>query len=304
MLLAEVLEHLRPAPGMIFLDATVGGGGHAAAIARRIQPGGKLIGVDRDAEALSAAAHHLEGFGSMVKLVQSRFDRLDEVLAEAGVRELDGVLVDAGVSSRQLDTAERGFSFSRPGPLDMRMDQSSGMTAAEWLERASVEEMTRSFYQYGEERWSRRIADRIAEARRRSPLTTTDRLADVIAGAVPRSAWPRGINPATRVFQAIRIVLNEELAQLGKVIELGVGSLRTTGRMAVISFHSLEDRIVKQSFARLAGACTCPPGMPVCGCGAVALVKLITRKPVIASEDEVRTNPRARSAKLRVVERM
>lgn len=304
VLLDEMLEFLRPAPGAVFVDATVGAGGHAAAIAGKIMPGGRLIGLDRDRLALEIAGERLAPFGASVTLIHSRLDALDRTLAAERIERVDGILIDLGVSSMQLDNADRGFSFSRSGPLDMRMDRLSGKTAAERIAQASVQELTDIFYRYGEERWSKRIAERIVEHRAQRAIVDTKQLADIVAGAIPRGAWQKGLHPATRIFQALRIAVNDELDQIEPAIRQGVDRLKTGGRIGIIAFHSLEDRIVKRTLARLEGQCTCPPRLPVCGCGAVATVKLVTRKPLTPSEEEVQRNPRARSARLRVAERV
>ncbi len=304
VLLDEILTFLRPSPGDVFVDATVGAAGHAGAITEKIMPAGRLIGLDRDPSALALAGERLAQFGTAITLLQSRLDELDRTLRVANVDRIDGILIDLGVSSMQLDNADRGFSFSRPGPLDMRMDPLSGSTAAELVAESSVEVLTDIFYRYGEERWSKRIAERIVEHRVRHAIENTKQLADIVAGAIPRGAWQKGLHPATRVFQAIRIAVNEELEQIEPAIRQGVDRLKAGGRIAVIAFHSLEDRVVKGTLARLEGQCTCPPRLPVCGCGAVATVKVITRKPVAPSEAEVQRNPRARSARLRVAERI
>ena len=270
----------------------------------RILPGGRLIGLDRDEQALQEAARTLSSFGDAVTLVHSRFDQIGKVLDRHFVEQIDGMLMDLGVSSLQFDRGERGFSLSKPGPADMRMDASGGQTAADLLATASEDELTDIFYRYGEERWSRRIARRIVEERSRRPITLTNELADVVARAIPRGAWPKGIHPATRIFMAIRIAVNDELIQIEPAIRAGVDRLKQQCRIGVISFHSLEDRIVKQTFRDLAGACKCPPGLPVCACGAVASVRVVSRRPIGPSEGELKLNPRARSAKLRVAERL
>jgi len=302
VLCAAVLEWLRPAPGAVIVDATVGAGGHASALLEKILPGGRLIGLDRDRDALELTGRRLERFGDAVTLRPSRLDRLSESLEKLGIERVNSVLVDLGVSSMQLDRAERGFSFSRPGPLDMRMDQGQGRAASELVAQLSEDDLADIFYRYGEERWSRRIARRIVEERARGAIERTDQLAGLVAKAIPRGAWPRGIHPATRVFQALRIAVNEELDQVEPAIRQAVEYLRPGGRLALIAFHSLEDRVVKQTLVSLAGKCTCPPRFPVCVCGAVALVKILTRKPVVASAAEVAMNPRSRSARLRVLE--
>lgn len=282
----EVLAVLRPRPGGRYLDATVGLGGHAEAILQASQPSGTLLGVDRDAGALAIARQRLAPFGQHVRLLQGRYEELTH-LVEAG-SAFDGILFDLGASWLQLDTAERGFSFAREGPLDMRMDRSGGQTAADLVNRVSERDLAELIFRWGEERWSRRIARAIVEARRRTPLRTTAALADAVAGAIPRRAWPRHIHPATRTFQALRIAVNDELAGLGPALETAAAHLRPLGRMVAISFHSLEDRIVKQTMRRLGGT---------------GGLRLLTKRPILPKDAEVTVNPRARSAKLRALER-
>lgn len=286
VLRAEVLALLQPRPGGRYLDATVGLGGHAEAILQASEPTGTLLGIDRDGEALALAAERLAPFGPRVTLRQGRHEAVAELVgAEEG---FDGILFDLGASSLQLDSAARGFSFSREGPLDMRMDQSGGDTAADLVNRLSERELADLIFRWGEERWSRRIARAIEEARRQAPIRTTTALADIVARAIPRGAWPRYIHPATRTFQALRIAVNDELTGLGPALEEAVTLLRPGGRVAVISFHSLEDRIVKQTWRQLAAS----------GWG-----RIRTKRPVTPGDAEIAVNPRARSAKLRALER-
>lgn len=286
VLRAEVLALLQPRPGGRYLDATVGLGGHAEAILQASEPTGTLLGIDRDGEALALAAERLAPFGPRVTLRQGRHEAVAELVgAEEG---FDGILFDLGASSLQLDSAARGFSFSREGPLDMRMDQSGGDTAADLVNRLSERELADLIFRWGEERWSRRIARAIEEARRQAPIRTTTALADIVARAIPRGAWPRHIHPATRTFQALRIAVNDELTGLGPALEEAVTLLRPGGRVAVISFHSLEDRIVKQTWRQLAAS----------GWG-----RIRTKRPVTPGDAEIAVNPRARSAKLRALER-
>ncbi len=286
VLLAEVVAILRPRPGGSYLDATVGLGGHAEAILRASEPTGTLLGIDRDGEALALAALRLAAFGSRVTLRQGRYEDLPDLVG-AG-RTFDGILFDLGASSLQLDSAARGFSFGREGPLDMRMDQRAGETAADLVNRLPERELADLIFRWGEDRHARRIARAIVEARRRSPLLTTTALAEVVARAIPRPAWPRRIHPATRTFQALRIAVNDELAGLDRALEEAVGLLNPAGRLAVLSFHSLEDRIVKRTWRRLEAA---------------GLVRILTRRPIRPTEAEAASNPRARSAKLRALER-
>jgi len=286
VLLQEVLALLQPGPGGRYLDATVGLGGHAEAILQASDPGGRLIGIDRDAEALAIAREHLARFGERAMLLQGRYEDL-AVLVGTG-QAFDGILFDLGPSSLQFDTADRGFSFSREGPLDMRMDPSTGDSAADLVARLSERDLADLIFRRGEERFARRIARAIVAARPRRAIRTTTALAEVVARAVPRAAWPRHIHPATRTFQALRIAVNDELTELARVLGEALALLRPGGRLAVISFHSLEDRIVKQTsrqFQAAAAAC------------------ILTPRPVTPGEAEVAENPRARSAKLRAVER-
>ncbi|HEX9898004.1 MAG TPA: 16S rRNA (cytosine(1402)-N(4))-methyltransferase RsmH [Candidatus Methylomirabilis sp.] len=282
----EVLALLQPGPGGRYLDATVGLGGHAEAILQASAPGGTLLGIDRDGEALALARQRLAPFGPRVTLVQGRYEELADL---PGIgKGFDGMLFDLGSSWLQLDSAERGFSFGREGPLDMRMDRSTGQTAADLVNRLSERDLADLIFRWGEERWSRRIAWAVVEARRRTPIRTTTELASLAAGAIPRRAWPRHIHPATRTFQALRIAVNDELAGLGPALEKAVTLLRPGARAAAISFHSLEDRIVKQTWR----------GLEVSG-----RARVLTKRPITPGETEVAGNPRARSAKLRAVER-
>ncbi|RMF46160.1 MAG: 16S rRNA (cytosine(1402)-N(4))-methyltransferase RsmH [Deltaproteobacteria bacterium] len=299
----QVLQLLRPQSGGVYLDGTVGGGGHAALVLEASAPDGRLIGLDRDPEALAAAAERLRPFGERAILVRSAFADFPRVLEGLGIDGLDGMLLDLGVSSHQLDTAGRGFSFRLDGPLDMRMNPGEGESAAELVARLDAGELARVFRDYGEERFARRIARRIVERRDEEPITTTAQLAELVAAVVPASRDSRRIHPATRVFQALRIAVNGELEQVRQGVEAGIRYLKPGGRLAVISFHSLEDRIVKQLFRDAARGCICPPRLPVCQCGREPEVNLLTRKAWRATETEIANNARARSAVLRAVER-
>lgn len=300
----EVLELLAPRPGGIYLDGTIGGGGHARLILEASSPDGRLIGFDRDPAALAAAAAMLATFGERVTLCRGSFAGLDGQLASLGVDRVDGILLDLGVSSHQLDTPERGFSFREEGPLDMRMDPAQPESAADLLARADAEELKRIFREYGEERWAGRIAREIVRSRGTAPLLTTSQLAELVCRAVPGGHVPQRIHPATRVFQALRIAVNGELAALEAGLAAALRSLRPGGRLVVISFHSLEDRLVKQGFRAAASSCTCPPRLPVCVCGRQAEVKILTSRGVRPAEAEIAANPRARSAILRAVEKL
>lgn len=300
----EVLECLCPRPGELFVDGTVGGGGHARLILEATAPDGLLIGLDRDREALAEAGRVLAPFGERAVLRHGNFAEAGRILAELGITAIDGMLLDLGVSSFQLDTARRGFSFQSDAPLDMRMDTSSGVTAAEVVNTLSSEELSRIFRDYGEERYARRIARRIEQVRGEQPLRTTRELAELVRDAVPGGHVPARIHPATRVFQALRIHVNAELDSLQDGLQRAMELLKPGGRMAVISFHSLEDRIVKRFFRSQVQTCICPPGLPVCACGQEPRATLLTRKGLRAGEAELATNPRARSAILRAIRRL
>lgn len=301
VLLSEVLEHLEPnRPDGILVDATVGLGGHSEALLER-NPQARLIAIDRDPEALERSRQRLSRFGDRVTLVRGRHESLLEILKQSGVGTVSGLLADLGVSSMQLDDAARGFSFRFEGPLDMRMG-SEGKSAADLVNTLEEHELSRIIRDYGEEPMARRIARAIVTAREEAPIETTSRLAEVIRSV--KKSRPHDIDPSTLTFQALRIATNEELIELERFVDDAVSVLESGARIAVISFHSLEDRIVKRAFRRLAGECTCPPGMPVCGCGATSFVKVLTGRPLTASEEEVQRNPRSRSAKLRVAERI
>ena len=293
-----------PKPGGIYVDGTLGGAGHARQILEASSPDGLLIGFDRDSEAIAVATERLSAFGDRVRLIQKSFGCLAGTLKELGVAGIDGLLLDVGVSSHQLDKVERGFSFQHDAPLDMRMDVSSGQSAADLVNSLSETELSRIIWEYGEERWAKRIAAFIVGRRNVTPIETTLQLVDVIKGAVPRGAWDERLHPATRTFQALRIAVNEELTSLEKVLADSMDLLNKGGRVVVISFHSLEDRIVKNSFRSFAHGCTCPKSIPRCICGKVPQLKVLTGKPVMAGAVEVAKNPRSRSAKLRAAEKI
>jgi 16S rRNA (cytosine1402-N4)-methyltransferase len=300
-MLHEVLVWLDPRPGGVYVDATIGTGGHAEAILARIAPQGRLIGIDRDADALAIAQQRLAQYAACVTLRHANFTAIRQVLADAGIEAVDGIVMDLGASSLQFDTPERGFSFSRPGPLDMRMDRTQTLRAADLVNRLSERELAHLIFTYGQERFARRIARAIVRHR---PIETTVALAEIVVEAVPPRARPGTIHPATRTFQALRIATNRELDDLAQALPDAVGSLREGGRLCAITFHSLEDRILKHTYLRLSRGCTCPPGSPTCRCGGRRLIRVLTRKPVTPSPDEIAANPRARSAKLRVAERL
>jgi len=301
VLLKETLAALKLRPGGTYIDATVGGGGHARAILEAIQPGGTLIGIDRDGEALQAARKHLKDFDASFVPVRDNFANLKPVSLSLGLAEVDGILFDLGVSSYQLDNPRRGFTYMHDAPLDMRMDQGEGVSAADLVNSLPERELARIIKSYGEERWARRIARFVASHSGR--IESTGELVDLIKKAIPARARREGGHPARRTFQAIRIAVNQELENIGPALTEGAELLAPGGRLAVITFHSLEDRLVKRALARLQGGCTCPPGMPACGCDGQGIMQVITRKPVLPSPQEVEKNNRARSAKLRIAEK-
>ena len=300
----EVIQFLNPRQGGIYLDGTLGGGGHAGLILERCIPDGMLIGMDQDQEALRAAGRRLADYGTALLLVHANFGELEQHLDRLGVPALDGLILDLGVSSHQLDSAGRGFSFQQDAPLDMRMDTSRGETAADLLNDLPEQELERIIKEYGEERWAKRIAAFIVRARQESAIETTMQLVDIVKGAVPKAKWEERIHPATRTFQAIRIAVNRELESLEKGLRAAMDRLKPGGRGVVISFHSLEDRIVKHIFREYAAGCTCPRNFPVCACNNTPRVRVLTGKPVTATMQEIEANARSRSAKLRAVERL
>lgn len=302
VLVNEVIALLDPRPGGVFVDATLGGGGHSAELLKRIGPGGTLIGIDRDPEALQFAGMRLGAMDGQTTLIEGNFGDLETILPKEWFGNLDGVLFDFGVSSHQLDSP-RGFSFQRDEPLDMRMGRDS-ISAADIVNEYSEEELARVIFVYGEERYSRRIAKAIVQRRGQKPIRTTGELAEVIVSAMPGGGRWQEIHPATRTFQGIRIEVNRELEAIEKALPAAVDALRIGGIVAAISFHSLEDRLVKTIFRRLSGRCECPPRMPKCECGARQIVKVLTGRPVTASAEEMRSNPRSRSAKLRAAVRI
>ena len=303
VLLSECIEALTIKPDGIYMDGTTGGAGHSAEIAKRLGKG-LLLCIDQDENALAKAAEVLAPFGEATKRLRFNFAAVDSILAAAGVDGLDGVLLDLGVSSHQLDEPARGFSYMHDAPLDMRMDNRSALSAYEVVNNYDEKRLTDLIFAYGEERWAKRIVQFIVAERAVKPLQTTFELVSVIKKAIPKSARADGPHPAKRTFQAIRIEVNGELAILEKAIrDLGT-ALRPGGRIAIISFHSLEDRIVKNTFRSMENPCTCPPDFPVCICGKKPVLRVVTRKPILPSEQELASNHRSRSAKLRVAERI
>jgi len=300
----EVLEFLAPRSGGIYLDGTLGGGGHARLVLEATAPDGVLIGMDRDTAALAAAARNLQPFGERAILRQGNFAAMADLLDRLEVGALDGILLDLGVSSHQLDSPVRGFSFREDGPLDMRMNPQEGVSAADVVATADADELKRIFRDYGEERWAGKIARAIVADRDKEPFLTTAQLADLVSRVVPGGRGAQRIHPATRVFQALRIHVNAELDSLRAGLDTAWKRLKPEGRLVVISFHSLEDRIVKQLFRELATGCICPPRLAVCSCGHKPAVRILTRKGVRAGEVETEQNPRSRSAVLRAVEKL
>lgn len=304
VLLQECIDALNIRPDGIYLDGTLGGAGHSSQIARRLTEGGRLIGVDRDRTALAAAKERLAPYSDRVTLVHSNFAEIDAILDSLGIPAVDGMLFDLGVSSPQLDDASRGFSYMADAPLDMRMDKDDALTAGEVVNTWPQGELRRILYDYGEERYAPQIAAAICRAREKAPVETTLELVDIIRSAMPAQALREKQHPAKRSFQAIRIAVNDELGAVSRMMQAAVGRLNPGGRLAVITFHSLEDRIVKSEMQQAARGCTCPPEFPVCVCGKKPLVKLVTRKPIVSGPAELEENPRARSAKLRVAEKL
>ncbi|HIQ67619.1 MAG TPA: 16S rRNA (cytosine(1402)-N(4))-methyltransferase RsmH [Candidatus Faecousia excrementigallinarum] len=303
VLLQECLEGLNIRPDGIYVDGTLGGAGHSSRIAQRLTTG-RLIGIDRDPVALAAAGERLKPWKDRVTLVHSNFCEIKQVLSDLQIPGVDGILLDLGVSSPQLDDGQRGFSYMADAPLDMRMNGEDALTAREVVNTRPQEELKRILYTYGEERYAPQIAAAICRRREEAPIETTLELVDIIRSAMPAAALREKQHPAKRSFQAIRIAVNDELGSVEKVMADAVPLLNPGGRLAVITFHSLEDRIVKNAMAEAAKGCTCPPNFPVCVCGKKPQVKLISRKPIVSGEAELAENPRARSAKLRVCEKL
>lgn len=303
VLLDECIEGLAIKPEGIYVDGTLGGAGHSSQIAARLTTG-RLIGIDRDEVALAAAGKRLAPYSDRVTLVHSNFCELASVLDQLNISGVDGILLDLGVSSPQLDDGSRGFSYMVDAPLDMRMDTSDALNAHTVVNTWPYEELKRILYEYGEERFAPQIASAICKRRETAPIATTLELVDVIRSAMPASALREKQHPAKRSFQAIRIAVNDELNSVAKVMEDAIPKLNPGGRLAVITFHSLEDRIVKNAMGAAAKGCTCPPSFPVCVCGKKPRVKIVTRKPIVSGEEELERNPRARSAKLRICEKL
>ena len=303
VLFDECMEYLAIKPDGIYVDGTAGGGGHSFGIASRLD-NGCLISIDQDEDAIAAAGKRLSQFGEKSILVRDNFRNVASVCSDLNIKGIDGMLMDLGVSSYQLDCPERGFSYNADAPLDMRMDNRRSLTAFDVVNKYDLIKLKRIIYDYGEERFAHKIALAIEKAREKKPIETTKELSDIIKFAIPSAARDGGHHPAKRTFQAIRIEVNSELDVIGPAIEDAVKLLNKGGRIAIITFHSLEDRIVKQAFANLAKGCTCPKDFPVCVCGNKPKIKVITHKPIVSGEKELDENPRARSAKLRVAEKV
>ena len=303
VLVFETVGSLNIIPGGCYVDGTLGGGGHAFEVCKRLG-NGRLIGIDQDGDAIEAASKRLMAFQDKITIVRSNYRRIAQVLEELGIEKVDGIYLDLGVSSWQLDQPERGFTYRADAPLDMRMDQRQSRTAADLVNSCSEEELTRIIRDYGEDRFARNIAKHIVREREKEPIMTTGRLAEIIKGAIPAKVRATGGHPAKRTFQAIRIELNGELTVLEESIDTMIDLLNPGGRLSIITFHSLEDRIVKNRFRINEHPCTCPPDFPVCVCGKKSKGRVVTRKPILPSEEEMRENSRSKSAKLRVFERI
>ena len=303
VLLSECIENLNIRPDGIYVDGTLGLGGHSFEIASRLREG-KLIGIDRDPSAIQRAGKRLAPFEDRVTLVHGNFGDVAQILDELGIDGVDGMLFDLGVSSPQLDEAERGFSYMLEAPLDMRMDSTASLSAFDVVNSWSEERLNRILWDYGEERYARRITAAILAAREKAPIRSTTELVEIIKGAMPAAALREKQHPAKRSFQAIRIAVNDELGEVERMMDTAPDKLRPGGRLCVISFHSLEDRIVKNGIGRRENGCTCPREAPICTCGFVRTLRSVSRKPILPSEEEIERNPRSRSAKLRVAERV
>jgi len=303
IMLPEVMELLKPERGGLFVDGTLGGGGHSEGILSRLSDG-RLYGIDRDGNAIAAASARLAPFGDKFKAIRGNFFDMKELLMAEGVSGVDGILLDLGVSSHQLDTPERGFSYHEDAPLDMRMDDRAALSAYDVVNGYGVEELAGIIKDYGEERFAFRVANAIAREREKQPINSTVQLAEIIKSAIPAANRREGPHPARRTFQAIRIEVNGELAELGRAIENAHDLLNPGGVLAVITFHSLEDRIVKQAFKKFENPCTCDPRAPMCTCGKVPTAKILTKKPLAPGDEELEINPRSRSSKLRGIQKL
>ena len=303
VLLQETIDSLNIQEDGTYVDGTLGGGGHASEVCRRLGEGGRLIGIDQDADAIAAAGERLKEFGSRVTIVRSNYENIREILENLGIHRVNGIYLDLGVSSYQLDTAERGFTYREDAPLDMRMDQRETRTAADIVNTYSEMELYRMIRDYGEDRFAKNIAKHIVKAREERPIETTGQLTEIIKAAIPAKIRAVGGHPAKQTFQAIRIELNRELEVLNQSIDTMIELLKPGGRLSIITFHSLEDRIVKTRFKTNENPCICPPDFPVCVCGRKSRGRVITRKPIVPTPEEIEENSRAKSSKLRVFER-
>lgn len=304
VLLDESVDGLSIKPDGIYVDCTLGGGGHSEAIASRLNKGGRLISIDQDTAAIRASKIRLEKYADRIEFVRDNFRNVGDVLTRLGIDKIDGAIIDLGVSSYQLDTPERGFSYMHDAPLDMRMDPDAALDAREVVNTYSEEQLKKIIFEYSEERFAGRIAAKICDVRERKSIETTYELVDIIKSAIPAKAREDGPHPAKRTFQAIRIEVNSELSIIEPTLDALIYALGVGGRLSVITFHSLEDRIVKQTFAKASRGCTCPSNFPVCVCGNKPKIKTVTHKPILPSERELDENPRSRSAKLRVAEKL
>ncbi|RGF19912.1 16S rRNA (cytosine(1402)-N(4))-methyltransferase RsmH [Dorea sp. AM10-31] len=303
VLLKETIDGLKIKPDGIYVDGTLGGGGHASEVARRLSDKGSIIGIDQDAAAIEAAGIRLKDFGEKVIIVRSNYCDMKSQLGKLGIDKVDGIVLDLGVSSYQLDTAERGFSYREDAPLDMRMDRRQKMTARDIVNDYEERELYRVIRDYGEDKFAKNIAKHIVAARQKAPIETTGQLTEIIRASIPMKFQKKSGHPAKRTFQAIRIELNQELEVLKKSLDAMIDLLNPGGRLCIITFHSLEDRIVKSAFRKNENPCTCPSDFPVCVCGKISKGSIITRKPILPSKEEMEENSRAKSAKLRIFER-
>lgn len=303
VLLNECIENLNINPDGIYVDGTLGGAGHSFYIAQKLSPKGRLIGIDKDEDALKAARKKLKDFKN-IEYVNDNHDNIKSILLSLGIEKVDGILLDLGVSSYQLDEAERGFSYMKDAELDMRMDKTQSLTAEYIVNNYKEEELARIIYEYGEEKFSRRIAKNICEYRKNKKIETTKELVDIIEKSIPKAHGEKQGHPAKRTFQAIRIEVNNEIEPLYKTVMNSINCLKSKGRLCIITFHSLEDRAVKNAYVDSEGKCTCPPGLPYCACGRKTLGKIISKKPILPTEEEMKINSRSRSAKLRVFEKI
>lgn len=303
VMLEECINSLNINPDGIYIDGTMGGAGHSFHIAKRLSEKGLLIGIDRDEEALEVAKERLKEFNN-IKFVHDNHDNIKNVIEKLSIDKVDGILLDLGVSSYQIDEKSRGFTYMQNGPLDMRMDKSQGLTAEYIVNNYKEEELARIIFEYGEEKFSRRIAKNICEYRQKERIITTEKLVEIIEKSVPKTHNEKQGHPAKRTFQAIRIEVNDEIKPLYNTVKNSIECLKSDGRLAIITFHSLEDRAVKQAYSDSIGKCICPPGLPYCVCGSEPLGRIITKKPILPSDEEMENNSRSRSAKLRVFERL